>query len=65
MEITERFEFAASQGLTSVLNPGDPKLVAMTLDAARGYKRMDDAEQRSLIERLRHDDSPVPEQLHH
>lgn len=65
VEITERFEFAASQGLTTVLNPGDPKLVAMALDAAKGYEQMDDAEQRSLIERLRHEESPVPEQLHH
>ena len=64
-EIRERFDFAASRGLTSVINAGDPKLVAMVLDAARQYDGMDDAAQRSLIERLRHDDSPVPEQLHH
>ncbi|GGL24719.1 oxidoreductase [Halarchaeum grantii] len=64
-EIEERFDFAASQGLTSVINPGDPKLVAMVLAAARNYDGMDDAAQRSLVERLRHEDSPVPEQLHH
>jgi aryl-alcohol dehydrogenase-like predicted oxidoreductase len=64
-EIRERFDFAAAQGLTSVINPGDPKLVAMVLDAAERYDGMDDAAQRSLIEKLRHDDSPVPEQLHH
>jgi aryl-alcohol dehydrogenase-like predicted oxidoreductase len=64
-EITERFDFAASQGLTSVVSPGDPKLVAMVLDAARRYDGMDEAAQRSLVERLRHEDSPVPEQLHH
>ena len=64
-EIRERFDFAASQGLTSVINPGDPKLVSMVLDAAERYEGMDEAAQRSLIEERRHDDSPVPEQLHH
>ncbi|WP_158059136.1 aldo/keto reductase [Halorussus halophilus] len=64
-EIAERFDFAAAQGLTSVVSPGDPKLVAMVLDAARRYDGMDEAAQRSLVERLRHDESPVPEQLHH
>jgi aryl-alcohol dehydrogenase-like predicted oxidoreductase len=64
-EIAERFDFAAAQGLTSVVSPGDPKLVAMVLDAAERYDGMDDAAQRSLVERLRHEESPVPEQLHH
>ncbi|WP_435347626.1 aldo/keto reductase [Haloarchaeobius sp. HRN-SO-5] len=64
-EIAERFDFAAAQGLTSVVSPGDPKLVAMVLDAADRFDGMDDAAQRSLVERLRHDESPVPEQLHH
>ena len=64
-EIRERFDYAAEQGLTSVINPGDPKLVAMVLDAAERYDGMDEAAQRSLVERLRHEQSPVPEQLHH
>jgi aryl-alcohol dehydrogenase-like predicted oxidoreductase len=64
-EITERFDFAAAQGLTSVVTPGDPKLVAMVLDAATRFDGMDEAAQRSLVERLRHEQSPVPEQLHH
>ncbi|SDM44047.1 Predicted oxidoreductase of the aldo/keto reductase family [Halogranum gelatinilyticum] len=64
-EITERFDFAASQGLTSVVSMGDPKLVSMVLHAATQYDGMTDEAQRSLVERLRHDDSPVPEQLHH
>ncbi len=64
-EIRERFDFTAAQGLTSVINPGDPKLVAMVLDAAERYDGMEDAAQRSLIEKLRHERSPVPEQLHH
>ncbi|WP_152041914.1 aldo/keto reductase [Salinigranum salinum] len=64
-EIRARFDFAAAQGLSTVVSPGDPKLVAMVLDAATRYDGMDEAAQRSLIERLRHERSPVPEQLHH
>jgi len=64
-EVRERFDFAAARGLTSVVSPGDPKLVAMVADAAVRYDGMNEAARRSLIERLRHDDSPVPEQLHH
>ncbi|WP_129115894.1 aldo/keto reductase [Halegenticoccus tardaugens] len=64
-KIRDRFDFAASQGLTSVVSPGDPKLVAMVLEAASRYDGMDEAAQRSLVEEARHDESPVPEQLHH
>ncbi|MGQ3329206.1 aldo/keto reductase [Halorubrum sp. FL23] len=64
-EVRERFDFAAAQGLTSVVSAGDPKLVTMILEAAAGYDGMDEAARRSLIERVRHDESPVPEQLHH
>lgn len=64
-EIDERFDFAASQGLTSVISPGDPKLVAMVLNAADRYEEMSEAAQRTLIEGSRHEESPVPEQLHH
>ncbi|MFD1588931.1 aldo/keto reductase [Halorientalis brevis] len=64
-EISDRFDFAAAQGLTSVVSPGDPKLVAMVLDAAERYDGMDEPAQRSLVEQARHDQSPVPEQLHH
>ena len=64
-EIEERFDFVAAQGLTSVVSMGDPKLMAMVLDAATHYDGMDETAQRSLVERLRHDESPVPEQLHH
>ncbi|MDQ2073275.1 aldo/keto reductase [Haloarcula sp. NS06] len=63
--IRERFDFAAAQGLDTVVSPGDPKLVAMVLDAAGRSEGMDEARQRALIEEARHDDSPVPEQLHH
>jgi len=64
-EIRERFAFAASQDVTSVVNPGDPKLVSMVLDAAERFEGMDEAAQRSVLEGARHDDSPVPQQLHH
>lgn len=63
--IRERFDFAASQGLTSVVSAGDPKLVTMILDAAKRYEGMGEAAQQSLIEGARHDESPVPRQLHH
>ena len=63
--VRERFDFAAAQGLTSVVTPGDPKLVAMVLDAAERYDGMDEATQRSLVERHREAESPVPQQLHH
>jgi len=58
--IAERFGFAAEQGLTSVLTPGDPTLVPMVLAAARNYDGMDEEAQRRLIERVKNDESPVP-----
>jgi len=63
--VQDRFDFAASRGLESVVTPGDPKLVATVLHAAKQYEPMDEAAQRSLIEAARHDESPVPQQLHH
>ena len=63
--VRKRFDFAAAQGLTSVVTPGDPTLVAMVLDAAQRYDGMDEATQRSLVDRHGDDESPVPQQLHH
>jgi len=63
--IRERFDFAAARGLDTVVSPGDPKLVKMVLNAASRSDGMSEARQRALIEGARHDDSPVPEQLHH
>ena len=63
--VRDRFAFAAAQGPTSVVTAGDPKLVSMMLAAAAEYDGMDAAAQRSLIEAARHDESPVPQQLHH
>ncbi|MFW5905724.1 MAG: aldo/keto reductase, partial [archaeon] len=54
-----------SQGVTSVVTPGDPKLVTMVLDAGDRFEELDEAAQRSIVEQSRHDESPVPEQLHH
>jgi hypothetical protein len=59
-EIAERFEFAAAQGLTSVLTPGDPTLVPMVLAAATKYDGMDEAAQERLMERVKDNESPVP-----
>jgi aryl-alcohol dehydrogenase-like predicted oxidoreductase len=64
-EIDERFAFAASRGLTSVVSLGDPKLVAMVLDAAERFEPLPEPEQRTLIEQSRYEESPVSTQLHH
>lgn len=64
-EIGERFDYAASAGLTSVVSPGDPKLVSMVLEAADHYDGMDESARRSLVETARGDETVVPEQLHH
>jgi aryl-alcohol dehydrogenase-like predicted oxidoreductase len=58
--IRRRFDFAAAQGVTSVVSPGDPKLVAMALDAARRYDGMSPADQRSLVDRQGDRGTPVP-----
>ncbi len=63
-DIRERFDFAAARGLETVVSPGDPKLVRWC-STPRAVNGMDETAQRSLVERLRHDESPVPEQLHH
>lgn len=59
-ETAARFDFAAAQGLTSVLTAGDPTLVPMQLAAARNYDGMDEAAQRRLVEQRQDDESPVP-----
>jgi len=52
--------FALSQGLTSITNAGDPRLVPATLDAAEAFEPMDEAEQAALVDRVRGADTPVP-----
>jgi predicted aldo/keto reductase-like oxidoreductase len=64
------FEHVRDHGVTHFdVAPTDddaePELVTMMLAAAADDEQMDDATQRSLVERCRHDDSPVTEQLHH
>jgi len=51
--------------VTSVVTPGDPKLVGMVLDAAERHEPMDEATQESLVAAARDEESPVPAQLHH
>ena len=63
--IRDRLNYTLSQGVTSVVSPGDPKLVKMVLDAGDRFEELDAAAQRSVREDARHDESPVPEQLHH
>jgi aryl-alcohol dehydrogenase-like predicted oxidoreductase len=62
--IRDRFDFAAAQGVTSVVSPGDPALFGTVLDAAARSTGMDEATQREVIEAHQDADSPVPEQLH-
>jgi aryl-alcohol dehydrogenase-like predicted oxidoreductase len=59
-ELRECLRFALSQGMTSIPNAGDPKLVGPILEAARNYEPMDDEEEAALLERARDGDTPVP-----
>lgn len=59
-ELRECLRFALSQGMTSIPNAGDPKLVGPILEAARNYEPMDDEEAAALLERARDGDTPVP-----
>jgi aryl-alcohol dehydrogenase-like predicted oxidoreductase len=58
--IRDRFDFAAAQGPTSVVTPGDPKLVATVLDAAGRYEGMSESDQGALLEREAGREAPVP-----
>ncbi|MFC7164518.1 aldo/keto reductase [Halospeciosus flavus] len=55
--------YALSQEVTTITNPGDPKLFKMALDAAENYTELDAEEQADLEARGRENDSPVPAQL--
>lgn len=57
-EIQDALDFALSQGLTSVTNPGDPKLVTMVLNAGEAFSEMGADRQAELMARDR--ESPVP-----
>ena len=63
--IRQRLNYTLSRGVTSVVTPGDPKLVKMVLDAGDRFEELDAATRRAIVEQARHEESPVPEQLHH
>jgi aryl-alcohol dehydrogenase-like predicted oxidoreductase len=54
--------YALSQGMTSIPNAGDPKLVPAILEAARNYEPVSEAEAEELRAAGRESDSPVPSQ---
>lgn len=58
--IDECLNFTLSQGLTSITNAGDPKLVPMILDAAERFRPLSDPEQRALMDDGQSRSSPVP-----
>jgi predicted aldo/keto reductase-like oxidoreductase len=60
--LQECLNFALSQGLTSITNAGDPKLLAGIIAAAENYEELSDAEQASLMDRADRMDTPVPTQ---
>jgi predicted aldo/keto reductase-like oxidoreductase len=58
--IRECLNFALSQGLTSITNAGDPKLLAPILSAAGEFEALDEGEQAALLNRGSGMDTPVP-----
>jgi len=52
--------FGLSQGLTTVTNAGDPKLLAPILAAAENFEELDGDEQAVLMDRADEMDTPVP-----
>ena len=59
-ELEDCLRFAISEGMDSVTNAGDPRLVPPILDAAERFEELSAAERRDLIDRRRGHDSPVP-----
>lgn len=62
-EIDDCLDFALSQGLTTITNAGDPKLLSMILDAADRFTELSDEKQAELTERGKSAESPVPARL--
>ncbi|MFC6734544.1 MULTISPECIES: aldo/keto reductase [unclassified Haladaptatus] len=58
--IDECLNFTLSQGLTSITNAGDPKLIPMILDAAERFRTLSESEQRALMDEGSSRSSPVP-----
>lgn len=61
-EIDDCLNFALSQGLTSITNAGDAKLLPMVLDAAERFEELDADEAATLLERGSARESPVPQE---
>ena len=59
-ELEECLRFSLSQGMTTIPNAGDPKLVPAILEAAQNYEALDDDAQDELRARGAGGDSPVP-----
>ncbi|MFB6106431.1 MAG: aldo/keto reductase [Halobacteriaceae archaeon] len=62
-EIDDCLRFALSQGLTSITNAGDPKLLPMILDAAERFEALSAAEQEAVAAGRDGEESPVPARL--
>lgn len=58
--IQDYLNFALSQGVTTVTNAGDPKVLSTILHAAEHFEPVSEAEQRELMRRDRERESPVP-----
>lgn len=59
-EIDDCLNFALSQGLTTITNAGDAKLLPMMLDAAERFTELTSTEEAALVERGEPRQSPVP-----
>ncbi|MFB6173306.1 MAG: aldo/keto reductase [Halobacteriales archaeon] len=62
-EIDDCLNFALSQGMDTITNAGDPKLLPMILDAAERFETLSAEERADLRERGRRQESPVPARL--
>lgn len=60
VRIRECLNFALSQGLTTITNAGDPKLLASIVAAAENFEELSETEQNELLERGTEMDTPVP-----
>ncbi len=59
-EIQECLNYALSQGLTTITNAGDPKLLPLIVDAAEHFEELSEAKQSELIDDGDVNTSPVP-----
>lgn len=59
-DLEDCLRFALSQGLTTVTNAGDPRLLEPILSAAEAFRELTPDEERGLLARGRERASPVP-----